>query len=86
MPVRRKKTSRPSAASVVRITEATGESPRSWDSAVAAAVKAAEVNEPVGVEVARLWAELDGDRLSRYHAAVKVAYREAQRPAGRSSR
>jgi len=61
----------------VRLVEATGESRTSWDAAVVAAV---------GVEVARLWAELDGDRLSRYHAAVKVAYREAQRPAGRSSR
>jgi len=76
MPVRRKKSSRPSPASVVRITEATGESPRSWDSAAAAAVKAAEVNEPVGVEVARMWADWDGRRLSRYRVTVKVAYRQ----------
>ena len=77
MPARRKKSlARPSPASVVRITEATGESPRSWDSAVAAAVKAAEVGDPVGVEVARMWAEWDGRRLSRYRVTVKVAYRQ----------
>ncbi len=69
---------RPSAkASVVRTTEAIGESPRSWEAAVAAAVKASEVKQPIGVEVARLWAEWDGRRLSRYHATVKVAYRQA---------
>ena len=77
MPARRRKSpARPSRASVIRITEATGESPRSWDSAVAAAVKAAEVNDPVGVEVARMWAEWDGRRLSRYRVTVKVAYRQ----------
>ena len=75
MPARRK-TTRPSPASVVRITEATGESPRSWDSAVAAAVKAADVSEPVGVEVARMWADWNGRRLSRYRVTVKVAYRQ----------
>jgi len=75
MPARRK-SSRPAPASVVRVTEATGESPRSWDSAVAAAVKAAEVREPVGVEVARMWADWDGRRLSRYRVTVKVAYRQ----------
>jgi len=75
MPARRK-SSRPAPASVVRVTEATGESPRSWDSAVAAAGKAAEVREPVGVEVARMWADWDGRRLSRYRVTVKVAYRQ----------
>jgi hypothetical protein len=49
-------------------------------------VKRAKVKTPVGVEVGRLWAELDGRKLSRYHASVKVAYREAQRSAVRSSR
>jgi len=77
MPARRKKsTPRASAASVVRITEASGESPRSWDSAVAAAVKSADVRDPVGVEVARMWADWDGRRLSRYRVTVKVAYRQ----------
>ena len=51
-----------------------------------AAVKAAKVKAPVGVEVGRLWAELDGARLSRYHASVKVAYREVQRSSVRASR
>jgi flavin-binding protein dodecin len=68
---------------VVRLVESAGESDRSWDAAVVAAVKAAKVKEPVGVEVGRLWAELDGTRLRRYHAQVKVAYRQSQRQLGR---
>ena len=32
---------------------------------------------PIGVEVLRLWAEWDGHALSRYHATVKVAYRQS---------
>src|SRR5256885_875562 len=64
---------------VVRLVEATGNSTKSWDAAVIAAVKAAKVKSPVGVEIDRLWAELDGPKLSRYHASVKVAYREVQR-------
>src|SRR5213595_2493158 len=71
---------------VVRLVEATGNSTKSWDAAVLAAVKAAKVKTPVGVEVGRLWAELDGARLSRYHASVKVAYREVQRSSARVSR
>ena len=68
---------------VVRITEATGVSPRSWDAAVAAAVKASDVKQIVGAEVLRLWAEWDGRRLSRYHATVKVAYRQKLKAPGR---
>lgn len=74
MPARRPKVA---PASVIRVTEATGTSPRGWEAAVAAAVKGSEVSDPIGVEVARLWAEWDGRRLSRYHATVKVAYRQA---------
>ncbi len=85
MPARRNAapSRRASAPSVVRTTEAVGESPRGWEAAVAAAVKAADVTDPVGVEVARLWAEWDGRKLSRYHASVKVAYRQ---PLGRAPR
>jgi len=86
MPARRPTKTAAADLAVVRLVEATGESRTSWDDAVVAAVKASKVKAAVGVEVARLWAELDGDRLSRYHAAVKVAYRQAQRPVGRSSR
>ena len=86
MPARRPTKSAAGDLAVVRLVEATGESRTSWDAAVLAAVKASKVKAAVGVEIARLWAELDGDRLSRYHAAVKVAYRQAQRPGGRSSR
>ena len=85
MPARRprKSVARPI---VVRLVEATGNSTKSWDAAVLAAVKASKVKAPVGVEVGRLWAELDGPRLSRYHASVKVAYREVQRSPVRPSR
>jgi flavin-binding protein dodecin len=84
MPARRPKA--PQRPIVVRLIEATGHSTKSWDAAVIAAVKKAKVKTPVGVEVGRLWAELDGQKLSRYHASVKVAYREAQRSPGRTSR
>ena len=67
---------RPAPASVVRVTEATGSSPRGWDIAVAAAVKASEVRDPVGVEVTRFWGEWAGRKIGRYHVTVKVAYRQ----------
>lgn len=79
MPARRPRV----APSVVRVTEATGASPRGWEAAVAAAVKASDVPKPVGVEVLRLWAEWDGRKLSRYHATVKVAYRQTLKAATR---
>jgi flavin-binding protein dodecin len=85
MPARRPKR-RVTGPIVVRLVEVTGTSTKGWDAAVLAAVKAAKVKTPVGVEVGRLWAELDGPKLSRYHAAVKVAYREAQRAPVRGSR
>lgn len=71
---------------MVRLVEASGESAKSWDAAVVAAVKAAKVKDPVGVEVGRLWAEIDGARLSRYHASVKIAYRQSQRTPVRRAR
>jgi len=79
MPARRARKAAP--ASVVRLTEATGASPRGWEAAVAAAVRSSDVTDPIGVEVSRMWAEWDGRRLSRYHATVKVAYRQALKPA-----
>ncbi|TMC78302.1 MAG: hypothetical protein E6J15_02860 [Chloroflexi bacterium] len=85
MPARRPKKSI-TGPIVVRLVEATGDSTKSWDAAVLAAVKAAKVKAPVGVEVGRLWAELDGPKLSRYHASVKVAYQEVQRSSVRASR
>jgi flavin-binding protein dodecin len=69
---------RPSGApGVIRLSEASGSSARGWEDAVAAAVKASDVSGPVGVEVQRLWAEWERGKLSRYHATVKVAYRQA---------
>jgi flavin-binding protein dodecin len=70
----------------VRLVEATGTSSKSWDAAVLAAVRAAKVKAPLGVEIGRLWAELDGSRLSRYHASVKIAYQQAQRTVTRRAR
>jgi flavin-binding protein dodecin len=68
------------APRVVRITEAVGSSSRSWDAAVTDAVRGAkdEAPDPIAVEVVRLWADLGPrQRLGRYRAAVKIAYREA---------
>jgi len=70
----------------VRLVEAEGDSTKSWDAAVLAAVRSAKVRDPLGVEVGRLWAELDGPRLARYHASVKVAYRQSQRSTVRRTR
>ena len=80
MPARRPKSTGPgvstNTAGVIRLTEATGSSSRGWEDAVSGAVKASKVRAPVGVEVARLWADWEGGRLSRLHATVKVAYRQ----------
>ncbi len=70
----------------MRLVEAEGDSTKSWDAAVLAAVRSAKVKDPLGVEVGRLWAELDGSRLARYHASVKVAYRQSQRSTVRRTR
>lgn len=80
MPARRRVAA---SASVVRLTEVTGESAKSWDAAVAAAVKASDVKKPLGVEVSRMWAEWNGRRLSRYHVSVKIAYRQTLEAASR---
>lgn len=82
-PARRVSSRRVAPASVVRLTEATGSSARGWEAAVAAAVKASEVRDPIGVEVSRFWAEWDGRKLSRYHVTVKVAYRQLLKAASR---
>jgi len=47
-------------------------------------VKASDVTAPVGVEVSRLWAEWERGKLSRFHATVKVAYRQALRAPARA--
>lgn len=80
MPARRPK----STPGVIRLSEATGSSASGWEDAVAAAVKASDVKGPVGVEVSRLWAEWERGRLSRFHATVKVAYRQALKAATRT--
>ena len=80
MPARRPK----AAPGVIRLSEATGSSSRGWEDAVTAAVKASDVTTPVGVEVSRLWADWERGKLSRYHATVKVAYRQALKAPSRS--
>jgi hypothetical protein len=47
-------------------------------------VKASDVKSPVGVEVSRLWADWERGKLSRFHATVKVAYRQALKAPARS--
>ena len=89
MPARRRRASaapatrptRTAPASVVRVAEAAGDSPKSWDAAVAAAVNKSDVRRPVGVEVLRMWATWDGTKPSRYHVTVKIAYRQSLKPA-----
>lgn len=53
-----------------------------------AAVKsvAAETEQPVAVEVGRLWADLNGSAIHLYRATVKVAYRQALAPPPRADR
>jgi flavin-binding protein dodecin len=87
VPARRPKAAaaRPKAAAgVIRLSEATGSSARGWEDAVAAALKASDVKTPVGVEVSRLWAEVERGRLSRFHATVKVAYKQALKAPSRA--
>ncbi len=90
MPRSRSTGSRPSrpkrakaSPAVVRFAEAVGASARSWDDAVTDAVRNAkhDAPDPFAVEVAKLWADVDGrSRISRYHAAVKVAHRQPLSP------
>ncbi len=83
MPARRPKTAVPG---VIRLSEATGSSPRGWEDAVTKAVKASDVKAPMGVEVSRLWADWERGKLSRFHATVKVAYRQALKAPSRAKR
>jgi flavin-binding protein dodecin len=83
MPARRRRasasatrSSRAAPASVVRIVEAAGDSKKSWDAAVLAAVNKSDVRRPVGVEITRMWAAWDGSKPSRFHVTVKIAYRQ----------
>ena len=81
MPARRPKAA---SAGVIRVSEATGSSLRGWEDAVTAAVRASDVKTPVGVEVSRLWAEWERGKLSRFHATVKVAYKQALKAPARA--
>jgi flavin-binding protein dodecin len=61
------------------VAEAVGSSAKSWDAAVVDAVRGAkdEAPAPIAVEVVRLWADLGArQKLGRYRAAVKIAYRQ----------
>jgi len=80
VPARRPK----ATAGLIRLSEATGSSSHGWEDAVTAAVKASDVKAPIGVEVARLWADWERGKLSRFHATVKVAYRQALKAPSRA--
>lgn len=85
MPTRPKRSER---ASVIRLADANGASRTSWQAAVADAVRSVrdEVADPLGVEVMRMWAELDGTKLRTYRVAVKVAYRQALKAPAKRAR
>jgi flavin-binding protein dodecin len=63
---------------LVRIHEATGSSKTGWDAALKAAIKEAraDVTDPIAVEITRQWADLSARGITRYHASVKIAYRQ----------
>ncbi|CAN5131036.1 hypothetical protein BH18CHL2_BH18CHL2_11170 [soil metagenome] len=73
------------APGVVRLLEASGSSAESWEGAVADAVRSVrrEVRAPLGVEIARQWADLEAGRIRTYRAAVRVAYRQELKPPAR---
>ena len=72
---------------VVRLVDAVGASTTSWESAVADAVSSVrkEVRAPLGVEISRQWADLEGGRITTYRVSVRVAYRQALKPPSRPS-
>jgi len=72
---------------VIRLVDATGASPTSWEAAVADAVRSVrkDVRSPLGVEISRQWADLDGGRISTYRVSVRIAYRQALKPPARRS-
>lgn len=72
----------------MRVSDASGSSPTSFEEAVADAVRSVrrEVRAPVGVEVVRMWADLDGGAVATYRVSVRVAYRETARPPARTRR
>ena len=65
----------------MRVVDANGDSPKNWDAAVIAAVNGSDVRQPIGVEITRMWAKWDGDKPSRYHVTVRIAYRQSLKPA-----
>lgn len=70
---------------VVRLVDATGVSTTSWEAAVADAVRSVrkEVRTPLGVEISRQWADLEGSRITAYRVSVRVAYRQPLKSPGR---
>ena len=72
---------------VVRLVDATGASPTSWEAAVADAVRSVRgaVRAPLGVELTRQWADLAEGRISTYRVSVRIAYRQPLKPPARRS-
>ena len=61
---------------VAKIIELVGSSPKSFEDAVAQALKEAAktVKDIRGVEVIGFTAKVDGDRISEFRADVKIAF------------
>jgi len=61
---------------VAKIIELVGSSPKSFEDAVAQALKEAAktVKDIRGVEVMGFTAKVDGDRISEFRADVKIAF------------
>lgn len=79
---------RPSATTgLIRLADAVGVSPDSWEAAVADAVRSIrrEVPRPIGVEISRQWADLEAGRIIAYRVSVRVAYRQEARSPRRTT-
>ena len=71
----------------VKVVELVGESPNSWDEAVANAVEAAAktIDHISGVEVCNLTANVENGRITEYKVNVKLAFAvDDQRRNGRN--
>lgn len=63
-------------ASVVKVIELIGTSPKSWEDAAANAIKAAgkTVRNITGMELKRCSATVENSKIIEYRAVVKVAF------------
>lgn len=64
------------ATAVARVTEVIGASPKSWDDAVAVALKRASktLRGLTGLEVVRMNAHVENGKITEYRARVKITF------------